>query len=231
MNSVAVEAMAEAGIDIADQEPRRWRAEDLEAVDVVVTMGCGDTCPYVPGTRYEDWDLADPAGLGIDDVRPIRDEIERRVRRLLASLDVADRVTRTAPPRPAGRRRGDRQRAARRHRRRLGDPAQRLSPDDTGLQLLENSLATGAGLVALILAFGAISGPHFNPVVSLTDRSPDGYRPRHPRLRHRTGPGRLRRGHRRQRHVRPPAVTCRPTSGAGRGCGSVRSSPPSASSS
>jgi len=88
VNPVAVQAMAEAGIDIADQEPRRWRAEDLDAVDVVVTMGCGDTCPYVPGTRYEDWDLADPAGLGIDAVRPIRDEIERRVRGLLASLDV-----------------------------------------------------------------------------------------------------------------------------------------------
>ena len=88
VNPAAVEAMAEVGIDIAGRSPRRWSDTDLDAADVVVTMGCGDTCPYVPGKRYEDWPLDDPAGRGIESVRPIRDEIERRVRRLLASLGV-----------------------------------------------------------------------------------------------------------------------------------------------
>ena len=88
VNPVAVAAMREVGIDIAGAEPRRWSEEVLDAADVVVTMGCGDTCPYVPGTRYEDWALADPAGQGIEAVRPIRDEIERRVRALLVDLGV-----------------------------------------------------------------------------------------------------------------------------------------------
>jgi arsenate reductase (thioredoxin) len=86
VNPVAVAAMAEVGIDIAGRTPRRWSDADLDAADVVVTMGCGDTCPYLPGKRYEDWELDDPAGQGIEAVRPIRDEIERRVRRLLGSL-------------------------------------------------------------------------------------------------------------------------------------------------
>ena len=88
VNPAAVEAMAEAGIDIAGRRPRRWSDGDLEAADVVVTMGCGDTCPYIPGKRYEDWKIDDPAGQGVDAVRPIRDEIERRVRELLESLGV-----------------------------------------------------------------------------------------------------------------------------------------------
>ena len=89
VNPAAVAAMAEVGIDIAGAEPRRWSNADLEQADVVVTMGCGDECPYVPGTRYEDWPLDDPAGQGVEAVRPIRDEIEQRVRALLASL-IAD---------------------------------------------------------------------------------------------------------------------------------------------
>ena len=89
LNPAAVAAMAEVGIDIASAQPRRWADADLEVADVVVTMGCGDSCPFVPGTRYEDWSLDDPAGQGVDAVRPIRDEIERRVRRLLAELGVA----------------------------------------------------------------------------------------------------------------------------------------------
>jgi arsenate reductase len=88
VNPAAVAAMAEVGIDISGERPKRWTAEVLGAADVVVTMGCGDTCPYVPGTRYEDWPLADPAGRGIGAVRPIRDEIEARVRGLLAELGV-----------------------------------------------------------------------------------------------------------------------------------------------
>ena len=89
VNPAAVEAMAEVGIDIAASVPQRWTDEQLGATDVVVTMGCGDTCPYVPGTRYVDWPLEDPAGQGVDAVRPIRDQIEQRVRDLLAELEVA----------------------------------------------------------------------------------------------------------------------------------------------
>ena len=84
----AVAAMAEVGIDIADAQPQPWTDETLGAADVVITMGCGDTCPVIPGKRYLDWELTDPAGKGIDDVRPIRDEIERPVRGLLADLGV-----------------------------------------------------------------------------------------------------------------------------------------------
>jgi len=88
VNPSAVAAMAEVGIDIAGAEPKRWTESGLRAADVVVTMGCGDTCSYVPGTRYEDWPLDDPAGRDVAAVRPIRDEIERRVRGLLADLGV-----------------------------------------------------------------------------------------------------------------------------------------------
>jgi protein-tyrosine-phosphatase len=86
LNPVAVQAMAEVGIDIAGQQPRRWSVDEFTTTDVVVTMGCGDTCPYVPGTCYEDWPLADPAGQGIEMVRTVRDDIEHRVRDLLARL-------------------------------------------------------------------------------------------------------------------------------------------------
>ena len=88
VNPVAVVAMQEVGIDIAGSEPRRWTDEIVQAADVVVTMGCGDACPIFPGKRYEDWTLEDPAGLGVDAVRPIRDDIEQRVRGLLAELGV-----------------------------------------------------------------------------------------------------------------------------------------------
>jgi arsenate reductase len=88
VNPVAVAAMAERGIDIGAFQPQRWSDEAIRAADVVVTMGCGDECPYYPGTRYVDWELADPAGRPIDEVRPIRDEIERRVRGLMDELGV-----------------------------------------------------------------------------------------------------------------------------------------------
>ncbi len=88
INPSAVQAMAEVGIDITDQRPKILTTEAVEASDVVITMGCGDTCPIFPGTRYLDWPLDDPAGQGIDAVRPIRDEIERRVRTLLDELGV-----------------------------------------------------------------------------------------------------------------------------------------------
>jgi len=86
INPAAVEAMAEIGIDITDEFPKPWTDEIVQAADVVITMGCGDACPIFPGKRYEDWDLVDPADLEVDDVRPIRDEIRRRVETLLASL-------------------------------------------------------------------------------------------------------------------------------------------------
>jgi protein-tyrosine-phosphatase len=88
VNPVAAAAMAEKGIDIGEQVPERWADETVRAADVVVTMGCGDTCPYFPGTRYVDWELVDPSGKNIDEVRPIRDEIGRRVTRLLEELGV-----------------------------------------------------------------------------------------------------------------------------------------------
>ncbi|WP_454791651.1 arsenate reductase ArsC [Mycolicibacterium lutetiense] len=88
VNPAAIAAMAEVGIDIAHEQPQRWTDDIVEASDVVVTMGCGDTCPYFPGKRYENWELADPAGLGVEAVRPIRDDIERRVRALLEDLGI-----------------------------------------------------------------------------------------------------------------------------------------------
>jgi len=88
INKVAVEAMAEVGIDISGESPKPWTYDVLDAVDVVVTMGCGDACPVIPGKRYEDWEITDPADRLLDDVRTIRDEIETRVRDLLHRLDV-----------------------------------------------------------------------------------------------------------------------------------------------
>ncbi|WGL51201.1 arsenate reductase ArsC [Nocardioides sp. BP30] len=87
INPTAVAAMAEVGIDIAGEQPTVITDAAVRQADVVVTMGCGDACPFFPGTRYEDWPLEDPAGLGIASVRPIRDEIRQRVLDLLASLD------------------------------------------------------------------------------------------------------------------------------------------------
>ena len=88
INPVAVAAMAEEGIDIANNQPKVLTTEAVQASDVVITMGCGDECPYFPGKRYEDWKLDDPAGQGIDAVRPIRDEIKTRIEALIESLDV-----------------------------------------------------------------------------------------------------------------------------------------------
>jgi arsenate reductase len=91
VNPVAVQAMAELGIDIAAERPKVLTADAVEASDVVITMGCGDACPIFPGRRYLDWGLDDPAGQGIDAVRPIRDDIRRRVEGLLAELGVPAR--------------------------------------------------------------------------------------------------------------------------------------------
>jgi arsenate reductase (thioredoxin) len=88
INPAAIAAMRERGIDITAEFPKPWTEEIVRAADVVVTMGCGDACPLYPGKRYLDWELEDPAGKTVDDIRPIRDEIERRVRHLLDELDV-----------------------------------------------------------------------------------------------------------------------------------------------
>lgn len=88
VNPAAIEAMAERGVDISGEYPKPWTDEIVQAADVVITMGCGDACPLFPGRRYQEWVLEDPAGQDVDRVRPIRDEIERRVRQLLAELKV-----------------------------------------------------------------------------------------------------------------------------------------------
>ena len=87
INPVAVEAMVEVGIDIASEQPKSLTDRDVQQSDVVITMGCGDACPFYPGKRYEDWEFDDPAGRPLAEVRTIRDEIRRRVEELLASLD------------------------------------------------------------------------------------------------------------------------------------------------
>jgi protein-tyrosine-phosphatase len=89
VNPAAIAAMTEVGIDISEEFPKPWTDEIVRAADVVVTMGCGDACPLFPGTRYEDWVLDDPFGKTVEQVRPVRDEIGRRVRELLASLGVS----------------------------------------------------------------------------------------------------------------------------------------------
>jgi arsenate reductase len=92
VNPAAIEAMRERGIDISGEFPKPWTDDVVRAADVVITMGCGDACPIFPGKRYEEWTLDDPSGLAVEDVRPIRDEIERRVRRLLDDLRVPARA-------------------------------------------------------------------------------------------------------------------------------------------
>ncbi len=87
INPTAVEAMAEIGIDIAGAQPKVLTTESVQASDVVITMGCGDACPFYPGKRYEDWELDDPAGQGLDSVREIRDDIRGRIEALIASLE------------------------------------------------------------------------------------------------------------------------------------------------
>ncbi|MFJ9415049.1 arsenate reductase ArsC [Streptomyces sp. NPDC101227] len=86
VNPAVVQAMSEVGIDISAEVPKVLTTEAVQASDVVITMGCGDTCPIFPGKRYLDWQLVDPAGQGVDAVRPIRDEIEQRIRRLIDDI-------------------------------------------------------------------------------------------------------------------------------------------------
>jgi arsenate reductase len=86
INPAVAEVMAERGIDLSGQQPKKLTAENVRRSDVVITMGCGDACPVFPGTRYLDWQLEDPAGRGADEIRPIRDDIERRVQDLLSEL-------------------------------------------------------------------------------------------------------------------------------------------------
>ena len=92
LNPAVVQAMAEVGIDLSGRKPKVLTVEAVQASDVVITMGCGDTCPIFPGKRYLDWTLEDPAGQGIEAVRPIRDEIAQRIRTLLAELNIRTRA-------------------------------------------------------------------------------------------------------------------------------------------
>ncbi len=92
INPAAVAVMAEKGIDISDTTPRAWTDEMLGSADVIVTMGCGDSCPFIPGKRYLDWELDDPSGKSVEQVREIRDQIERRVRGLMTELGVGSRT-------------------------------------------------------------------------------------------------------------------------------------------
>ena len=89
LNPAVVAAMAEIGIDLSRAFPKPLTGDQVQAADVVITMGCGDACPFYPGKRYLDWDLPDPAGLGLEGVRPIRDDIHQRVRDLLGELDAS----------------------------------------------------------------------------------------------------------------------------------------------
>jgi len=86
INPMAAKAMTEVGIDITDQQPKKWTDDMVQEVDVIISMGCGDTCPIYPGKRYVDWEIEDPAGKGIELVRSVRDQIEKRVRELLVEL-------------------------------------------------------------------------------------------------------------------------------------------------
>jgi arsenate reductase len=92
LNPAVVQAMAELGLDISREFPKPLTTEKVQAADIVITMGCGDACPVYPGKRYLDWDLPDPAGLPLSQIRPIRDEISRRVRMLLEDLDIPTAV-------------------------------------------------------------------------------------------------------------------------------------------
>ncbi|MGX1132323.1 arsenate reductase [Streptomyces glaucescens] len=92
VNPAAVEAMREIGIDIADQQPKVLTTEAVQASDYVITMGCGDACPIFPGKKYLDWALEDPAGKGVEAVRPIRDEIRKRIEALIAEVDAQQEV-------------------------------------------------------------------------------------------------------------------------------------------
>jgi arsenate reductase (thioredoxin) len=92
LNPAVVQAMAEIGLDITHEFPKPLTSDKVQVADVVIAMGCGDACPIYPGKRYEDWDLPDPAGLTVEEVRPIRDEIRGRVQALLADLALGDRV-------------------------------------------------------------------------------------------------------------------------------------------
>jgi protein-tyrosine-phosphatase len=103
INPAVVEAMREVGVDLSRELPKPLTGEAVRAADVVVTMGCGDACPVFPGIRYLDWELDDPSGMTVEQVRPIREEIDRRVRALLAELrPAADGATAPAADRPPG---------------------------------------------------------------------------------------------------------------------------------
>lgn len=89
INPAVIQAMAETGLDLSREFPKPLTSDQVQAADIIITMGCGDACPVYPGKRYLDWDLPDPAGLPLEQVRPIRDEIQRRVRQLITELNLS----------------------------------------------------------------------------------------------------------------------------------------------
>jgi arsenate reductase (thioredoxin) len=89
INPAVIQAMAETGLDLAREFPKPLTSDQVQTADIIITMGCGDACPVYPGKRYLDWDLPDPAGLPLEEVRPIRDDIQRRVRQLIAELNLS----------------------------------------------------------------------------------------------------------------------------------------------
>jgi arsenate reductase (thioredoxin) len=103
VNPAAVEAMAEIGIDISSEFPKPWTDEVVRAADVIVTMGCGDSCPIFPGKRYLDWEIGDPAGLPIAEVRPIRDELGERVKAIMHELRIPNSLSKENSPNTADR--------------------------------------------------------------------------------------------------------------------------------
>lgn len=122
-----IEVMSELGIDLADRVPRRLTDTLAEWADVVVTMGCGDACPYVPGKRYIDWDLPDPRGRAVEEVRRLRDDIANRIDGLLATLTAPAGLARPGPPATGAGRRSGRGGPPRRRGRRTGGPGARGS--------------------------------------------------------------------------------------------------------
>jgi glycerol uptake facilitator-like aquaporin/protein-tyrosine-phosphatase len=145
-------ALREIGLE-PTAPPRKLSDEFVRAADVVVTMGCGDACPVVPGKRYEDWKVADPAGKGLDEVRAIREDIRARVLALARRAAAEALGTALLLAAVVG----------------SGIMGERLCGGNVAIALLANTIATGAALVALILTFGPLSGAHFNPAVTLTD--------------------------------------------------------------
>ena len=176
------------GIDISDEYPKPWTDEIVQAADVVVTMGCGDACPVFPGRRYEEWVLDDPAGQELDDVRPIRDDIEERVRRLLTDLNVPNHTRTKSPavaadPAPSGQRPTSRARIGRVFRSiiewfRAGYPDEAPRTGHSPLLALNGPIALTPGQTAQIVSDWVTGLPTRSMSASRSPKSPTSCPPR-----------------------------------------------------